>query len=59
MDFKLFLFFQSLATAVAQIYLALPSDRTEWTKLGAGVVCLVKDKQEKSFFIRFLDIKVR
>ncbi|XP_046839036.1 wiskott-Aldrich syndrome protein-like [Xenia sp. Carnegie-2017] len=47
----------SLATGVAQIFLALPSDRTQWTKLGTGVVCLVKDKQVKSFFIRFFDIK--
>ena len=43
---------------MAQLYLALPSDRTRWSKFGTGVVCLVKDKEQKSFFIRFLDIKV-
>ena len=47
-----------MATAVAQVFLALPSDRTQWSKIGTGVVCFVKDKAEKSFFIRMLDIKV-
>ena len=50
--------FQSLATGVVQLFLALPKDRTRWTHVITGVVCLVKDGIAKSYYIIVLDLKV-
>ena len=38
--------------------LLLPKDRTRWTNICTGVVCLVKDGISKSYYIRVLDLKV-
>ena len=55
---NLFFIFQSLATGVVQLFLALPQDRTRWTHIITGVVCLVKDGISKSYYITVLDPKV-
>ncbi|EDO26964.1 predicted protein [Nematostella vectensis] len=46
----------TLATAVAQLLIALPESRTKWTKKATGAVCFVKDCSKKSYFIRVYDI---
>ena len=51
--------FQSVATAVAEVHMALPSNRTQWTKQYMGVVCLVKDGEARSYFIRLINMEVK
>uniref|UniRef100_H3B4R2 WASP like actin nucleation promoting factor n=1 Tax=Latimeria chalumnae TaxID=7897 RepID=H3B4R2_LATCH len=48
---------QTQASAVAQLFLALPESRNRWTKFYCGVVCLVKDNPLRSYFIRVYDLK--
>ncbi|KAG7477522.1 hypothetical protein MATL_G00070410 [Megalops atlanticus] len=47
----------SLATAVVQLYMALPHSPSVWSLQHTGVVCFVKDNPQRSYFIRLFDIK--
>ncbi|XP_070559765.1 actin nucleation-promoting factor WASL-like [Ptychodera flava] len=47
----------SLATAILQVYFALPQSPAKWTKMYCGVGCFIKDNQQRSYFIRVYDIK--
>ncbi|KAF6721166.1 Wiskott-Aldrich syndrome protein [Oryzias melastigma] len=47
----------SMATAVAQLYMALPHSPTTWSLQHTGVVCFVKDNPQRSYFIRMFDMK--
>ncbi|XP_067855155.1 actin nucleation-promoting factor WASL-like [Heptranchias perlo] len=47
----------SLATAVVQLYLAMPERRQRWVKRHCGVACLVKDNPQRSYFIRLYDLR--
>ena len=49
---------QTLATAVVQLYLALPPGAERWTKEHCGAVCFVKDNPQKSYFIRLYSPQV-
>lgn len=49
---------QTLATAVVQLYLALPPGAEHWTKEHCGAVCFVKDNPQKSYFIRLYGLQV-
>lgn len=48
----------TLATAVVQLYLALPRGAERWTKEHCGAVCFVKDNPQKSYFIRLYGLQV-
>lgn len=50
---------QSIATAVVQLYMALPHSPTQWSLQHTGVVCFVKDNPKRSYYIRLFDMKVR
>uniref|UniRef100_A0A6Q2WZJ9 WASP actin nucleation promoting factor b n=1 Tax=Esox lucius TaxID=8010 RepID=A0A6Q2WZJ9_ESOLU len=47
----------SLATTVAQLYMALPHSPTCWSLQHTGVACFVKDNPRRSYFIRIFDLK--
>ncbi|KAM9475267.1 WASP actin nucleation promoting factor b [Clarias gariepinus] len=47
----------ALATAVVQLYMALPHSPAHWSLQHTGVVCFVKDNPRRSYFIRLYDIK--
>ncbi|XP_041128891.1 wiskott-Aldrich syndrome protein [Polyodon spathula] len=47
----------ALASAVVQVYLSLPPERSSWTKCNSGVVCLIKDYSERSYFLRLYRVK--
>uniref|UniRef100_A0A4W5MGV2 WASP actin nucleation promoting factor a n=1 Tax=Hucho hucho TaxID=62062 RepID=A0A4W5MGV2_9TELE len=47
----------SLATAVAQLYMALPHSPICWSLQQTGVACFVKDNHRRSYFIRLFDVK--
>lgn len=47
----------TLATAVVQLYLALPAGAEHWTKEHCGAVCFVKDNPQKSYFIRLYGLQ--
>ncbi|MCJ8734962.1 hypothetical protein PDJAM_G00241520 [Pangasius djambal] len=47
----------TLATAVVQLYMALPHSPAHWSLQHTGVVCFVKDNPRRSYFIRLYDIK--
>lgn len=47
----------TLATAVVQLYLALPPGAERWTKEHCGAVCFVKDNPQKSYFIRLYGLQ--
>ncbi|XP_049623287.1 actin nucleation-promoting factor WAS [Suncus etruscus] len=47
----------TLATAVVQLYLALPPGADHWTKEYCGAVCFVKDNPQKSYFIRLYGLQ--
>ncbi|KAG8520795.1 Wiskott-Aldrich syndrome protein [Galemys pyrenaicus] len=47
----------TLATAVVQLYLALPPGSEHWTKEHCGAVCFVKDNPQKSYFIRLYGLQ--
>ncbi|KAM9504811.1 actin nucleation-promoting factor WAS-like isoform 2-T2 [Salvelinus alpinus] len=47
----------SLATAVVQLYMALPHSPTCWSLQHTGVACFTKDNHRRSYFIRFFDVK--
>lgn len=49
---------QSMATAVAQLFMALPHSPSTWSLQHTGVVCMVKDNPQRSYFIRMFDLKV-
>ncbi|XP_038138585.1 wiskott-Aldrich syndrome protein-like isoform X2 [Cyprinodon tularosa] len=47
----------SIATAVSQLFMALPNSPTMWSLQHTGVVCFVKDNPQRSYFIRMFDLK--
>uniref|UniRef100_A0A3P8X2I6 WASP actin nucleation promoting factor n=1 Tax=Cynoglossus semilaevis TaxID=244447 RepID=A0A3P8X2I6_CYNSE len=47
----------SMATAVAQLFMALPHSPSTWSLQHTGVVCMVKDNPQRSYFIRMFDLK--
>ncbi|KAF5895254.1 wiskott-Aldrich syndrome protein, partial [Clarias magur] len=47
----------ALATAVVQLYMALPHSPAHWSLQHTGVVCFVKDNPRRSYFIRLFDVK--
>uniref|UniRef100_A0A1A8C6K4 Wiskott-Aldrich syndrome n=4 Tax=Nothobranchius kadleci TaxID=1051664 RepID=A0A1A8C6K4_NOTKA len=47
----------STATAVAQLFMALPHSPSTWSLQHTGVVCFVKDNPQRSYFIRMFDLK--
>lgn len=47
----------SMCTAVAQLFMALPHSPSTWSLQHTGVVCLVKDNPQRSYFIRMFDLK--
>ncbi|XP_013991785.1 wiskott-Aldrich syndrome protein [Salmo salar] len=47
----------SLATAVVQLYMALPHSPTCWSLQHTGVACFTKDNPRRSYFIRLFDVK--
>lgn len=49
---------QTLATAVIQLYMAMPPGAERWTKKHCGAVCFVKDNPQKSYFIRLYSLQV-
>lgn len=62
---KLYLFtccvvcvFKSMATAVAQLFMAPPHSPFSWSLQHTGAVCFVKDNHQRSYFIRMFDLKV-
>ncbi|CAN9516016.1 unnamed protein product [Ophioblennius macclurei] len=48
----------SMATAVAQLFMALPHSPSTWSLQHTGVVCFVKDNPQRSYFIRMFDLKI-
>lgn len=50
--------FQSMASAVAQLFMALPHSPSSWSLQHTGVVCFVKDNPQRSYFIRMFDLRV-
>ncbi|XP_061530730.1 WASP actin nucleation promoting factor b isoform X1 [Phycodurus eques] len=47
----------STATAVAQLFMALPHNPSTWSLQHTGVVCLIKDNPQRSYFFRMYDLK--
>ncbi|KAL0978345.1 hypothetical protein UPYG_G00169320 [Umbra pygmaea] len=47
---------KAVASAVAQVYVSLPGHQT-WRHEGSGVVCLVKDCSQHTYFLRLYCIK--
>nr|XP_024662252.1 wiskott-Aldrich syndrome protein isoform X1 [Maylandia zebra] len=47
-----------MATAVAQLFMALPNSSSMWSLQHTGVACFVKDNPQRSYFIRMFDLKV-
>uniref|UniRef100_A0A8D3BV16 WASP actin nucleation promoting factor a n=1 Tax=Scophthalmus maximus TaxID=52904 RepID=A0A8D3BV16_SCOMX len=47
----------SMATAVAQLFMALPHSPSVWSLQHTGVVCFIKDNPQRSYFIRMFDLK--
>nr|CAD7448328.1 unnamed protein product [Timema bartmani] len=49
----------TLATAVVQLFLTDPPDHSVWRRRDAGVLCLVKDNQRRSYFFRLFCLSRR
>ncbi|MED6289747.1 hypothetical protein CHARACLAT_006134 [Characodon lateralis] len=47
----------SMATAVAQLFMALPHSPSMWSLQHTGVVCFIKDNPQRSYYIRMFDLK--
>uniref|UniRef100_G3PF33 WASP actin nucleation promoting factor a n=1 Tax=Gasterosteus aculeatus aculeatus TaxID=481459 RepID=G3PF33_GASAC len=47
----------STATAVAQLFMALPHSPSAWSLQHTGVLCFIKDSFQRSYFIRMFDLK--
>uniref|UniRef100_A0A3Q3F8L9 WASP actin nucleation promoting factor a n=1 Tax=Labrus bergylta TaxID=56723 RepID=A0A3Q3F8L9_9LABR len=47
----------SMATAVVQLFMALPHSPSVWSLQHTGVVCFIKDNPQRSYFIRMFDLK--
>ncbi|XP_060913705.1 WASP actin nucleation promoting factor b isoform X1 [Labrus mixtus] len=47
----------SMATAVVQLFMALPHSPSMWSLQHTGVVCFIKDNPQRSYFIRMFDLK--
>lgn len=43
---------QSLAAGVVQVFVTDSPDHSAWRRFDAGVLCLVKDNQRRSYFFR-------
>ncbi|XP_033825105.1 WASP actin nucleation promoting factor b [Periophthalmus magnuspinnatus] len=48
----------SMASAVAQLFMALPHSPGVWSLQHTGAVCFVKDNPQRSYFIRMFDLKM-
>ncbi|KAM6982602.1 WASP actin nucleation promoting factor b isoform 2-T2 [Tautogolabrus adspersus] len=46
-----------MATAVVQLFMALPHTPSMWSLQHTGVVCFIKDNPMRSYFIRMFDLK--
>lgn len=46
----------TLATSVAQLYIAPPENRRAWKKKVTGVICFVKDNGKRSYFLRMYSL---
>jgi Wiskott-Aldrich syndrome protein len=46
------MFLQCLAAGVVQLFVTDPPDHSTWRRSDAGVLCLVKDNQQRSYFFR-------
>lgn len=46
----------TLATSVAQLYVAPPDSRNRWKKKLTGVICFVKDNGKRSYFLRMYNL---
>ncbi|RMX57525.1 hypothetical protein pdam_00005789 [Pocillopora damicornis] len=46
----------TLATSVAQLYIAPPENRRAWKKKVTGVICFVKDNVKRSYFLRMYSL---
>ncbi|KAK2564995.1 Actin nucleation-promoting factor WAS, partial [Acropora cervicornis] len=49
----------TLATSVAQLYIAPPESRTRWKKKLTGVICFVKDSNKHSYFLRMYSLATK
>ncbi|XP_078111694.1 WASP actin nucleation promoting factor b isoform X1 [Sander vitreus] len=47
----------SMATGIAQLFMALPHSPSTWSLQHTGVVCFIKDNPQRSYFIRMFDLK--
>ncbi|TRY93477.1 hypothetical protein DNTS_011695 [Danionella cerebrum] len=47
----------TMATAVVQLFMALPHSPMQWSLQYTGVLCFVKDNPKRSYYIRLYDIK--
>ncbi len=54
----LWLCFQTLASAVVQVFLADPPGCNRWNKRCCGVATFIKDNHKRSYFIRVYNLKV-
>lgn len=48
----------SMATAVVQLFMALPHSPGAWSLQQTGAVCFVKDNPQRSYYIRMFDLKM-
>ncbi|XP_041713748.1 wiskott-Aldrich syndrome protein-like [Coregonus clupeaformis] len=48
----------TLATAVVQLWMALPHSPCQWSLQHTGTVCFVKDNPRQSYFICRFNIKI-
>ncbi|XP_077578177.1 WASP actin nucleation promoting factor b isoform X2 [Stigmatopora nigra] len=48
----------SIATAVVQLFMALPQKPSTWSLQHTGVICFIKDNPQRSYFFRMYDVKV-
>ncbi len=51
--------FQTLASAVVQVFLADPPSLNRWNKRCCGVATFIKDNQKRSYFIRVYNLRVK
>ena len=52
-------FSQSLCTGYVQLWLSQEPDHTKWAKFESGIICLIKDKTENSYYLKLFDLEVR
>lgn len=49
----------TLATSVAQLYIAPPESRNRWKKKLTGVICFEKDNGKRSYFLRMYSLATK